>query len=67
MESWKIVGSDEKRLNDYKGYEIWKLWDIDYRGNKVNVLYQVSGDDDWAIDYFKTLKEAKAYIDNVLI
>ena len=67
MESWKIVGSDEKRLNDYKGYEIWKLWDIDYKGNKVNILYQVSTDDDWAIDYFKTLKEAKAYIDNVLI
>lgn len=67
MESWKIVGSDSKSLNDYKGYQIEKIWDIDYKGNKVNIQYQVADDSDWAIDYFKTLKEAKAYIDNVLI
>lgn len=67
MEDWKIIGSDSKKLNDYKGYQMDKIWDIDYKGNKVNIQYQVSDNDDWAIDYFPTLKEAKKYIDTVLI
>lgn len=67
MESWKIVGSDEKRLNDYKGYQIWKIWDIDYKGNKVNIQYQVCNqDDDWVLDFYPTLKEAKNDIDAML-
>ena len=67
MEDWKIIGNDSKRLNDYKGYEIWKTWDIDYKGNKVNILYQVSDKEENAINFLPTLKELKKYIDTVLI
>ena len=66
MEDWKIISSDSKELKSYKGYQIDKIWDIDYKGRKVNIQYQVSDNDDWAIDYFPTLQEAKKYIDTVL-
>ena len=60
-----VVDYGEKRLNDYNGYEIWKIWDITSGGKKVNIQYQVADEDD-AIDFFDTLKDAKRYIDTVL-
>lgn len=62
-----IVDYDSKSLKAYKGYEIDKIWDITSAGKKVNIQYQVSDDDENAIDYFSTLAEAKKYIDTVLI
>lgn len=60
-----VVDYAEKRLNDYNGYEIWKIWDIKSDGKKINVQYQVADEDD-AIDFFDTLKDARRYIDMVL-
>lgn len=62
-----IIGYDSKKLKDYKGYGIEKIWDITYTGKKVNMQYQVSDNDENAIDYFSTLAEAKHYIDTVLV
>lgn len=62
----QIIDYGEKQLNDYKGFEIWKIWDITITGEKVNIQYQVADNDD-AIDFFDTLKLAKQYIDNVLV
>lgn len=61
-----IVDYDSKKMKDYKGYEIEKIWDITYTGEKVNVQYQVSDNDGNAIDYFNTLAEAKNYINTIL-
>ena len=60
-----IVDYDSIQLKNYKGYEIWKIWDIDAMGKRKNVQYEVA-DDDNAIDFFDTLSEAKKYIDTVL-
>lgn len=62
-----IVDYDSKTLKMYKGYNIDKIWDITSAGKKVNTQYQVSDDDENAIDYFATLAEAKKYIDTVLV
>lgn len=62
-----IIDYDSKTLKSYKGYEIDKIWDITSTGKKVNIQYQVSDNDENAIDYFETLADAKRYIDNVLL
>lgn len=59
------VRTNEKRLKDYKGYEIWKIEDFDIFDHKISTLYEVADEDD-AIDFFKTLAEAKRYIDTIL-
>ena len=61
-----IATYDLKQLKSYKGYEIWKIWDVTFSGRKVNIQYEVADEDD-AIDFFKTLAEARAFIDNVLV
>ncbi len=62
-----IVDYGVKRLKMYKGYNIDKIWDITSAGKKVNIQYQVSDNDENAIDFFATLAEAKKYIDTVLV
>ena len=61
-----VIDYDSKPLKPYKGYQIEKIWDITSTGDKVNLQYQVSDNDENAIDYFQTLKETKHYIDTVL-
>jgi hypothetical protein len=62
-----IIDYDSKTLKPYKGFNIDKIWDIDAWGHRVNIQYQVSDNDENAIDYFETLKDAKKYIDTVLV
>lgn len=59
---------DSKLMAPYKGYNIEKSWEVDYRGNLVNgtVRYAViDKDDDWIGDMYKSVKEAHDYIDSI--
>lgn len=60
---------DSKSLAPYKGYNIEKTWETDRKGRPIkdSVLYQVvDQDDDWVGDEYRTLKEAHAYIDELV-
>ena len=56
----------ETQLKDYKGFEIWKIEDFNIFDRKISTLYEVADDED-AIDFFRTLSEAKKYIDTILV
>ena len=59
---------DGKFLAPYKGYQIEKNWELDYRGNRIpktDRYMVIDKDDDWIGDIYKTLEEAKAYIDSI--
>ena len=62
-----VIDYDSKTLTPYKGFNIDKIWDITATGKKVNIQYQVSDNNENAIDYFDTLSDAKQYINNVLL
>ena len=57
---------DENSI-EYKGYTIDKSWKEDYKGKRIpgTIRYMVSEEDDWIGDVYKTLGEAKAYIDEL--
>ena len=58
-----MVETVEKRLKDYKGFEVWKI--TDNKGNrKEEVTYMLNDLDGNNIDCFKTLKELKQFADN---
>ena len=64
METWEVI----RELKPYKGYCIDKCQWTDFEGEKTgSPFYLVSeeGDDDYAGEEYKTLKEAKAFIDSV--
>ena len=53
----------EKRLKDYKGFEVWKI--TDNKGtSKEEVVYMLNDSEGNNIDCFQTLKELKQFADN---
>ena len=52
----------EKRLKDYKGFEVWKIIDNIGTSKKV-VTYMLNDTDGNNIDCFSTLKELKQFVD----
>ena len=57
-----------KELNSYKGYGIDKAWRVDSDGiriKKEGFFYLVSDDDDYIGEEFKSLTEAKSFIDEI--
>lgn len=52
----------EKRLKDYKGFEVWKI--TDNKGSrKEEVIYMLNDSDGNNINCFQTLKELKQFAD----
>lgn len=53
----------EKRLKDYKGFEVWKI--TDNKGTrKEEVTYMLNDSEGNNINCFQTLKELKQFADN---
>ena len=53
----------EKRLKDYKGFEVWKV--TDNKGtSKEYTIYMLNDIDGNNIDCFKNLKDLKQFADN---
>lgn len=60
-----MIETVEKRLKDYKGYQVYKI--IDNKGtNKEEITYMLNDQDDNNIDCFKTLVSLKKYVDTIL-
>ena len=53
----------EKRLKDYKGFEVWKVID-DKETRKEKVTYMLNDSEGNNINCFQTLKELKQFADN---
>lgn len=62
----EVFRTKETQLKDYNGYEIWKIEDYNHSNKKINTVYMVEDEDD-VINVFKTLNDAKQYIDRVLV
>ena len=59
---------DYKDLKPYKGYTIQKAWYIDDEGNRIKkypVFYLVADEDDYVGEEYKTLEDAKRWIDSL--
>lgn len=52
-------------VEEYKGCCISKSWKTDEKGKRIpgTTRYMVSEDEDWVGDVYKTLKEARQYVD----
>lgn len=61
-------GYEYKELKGYKGFGIDKAWQVNFFGKKIFAtdVYLVSEDDDYIGGEFKTLKDAKRYIDSLI-
>ena len=58
-----MIETIEKRLKDYKGFEVWKV--TDNKGtNKEYTTYMLNDIDGNNIDCFKNLKDLKQFADN---
>ena len=60
---------DSVALKPYKGYNIEKSWNVDESNNPIpgTVMYQViDEEDDWIGDMYKSLADAKRYIDELV-
>lgn len=55
----EIITTEEKRLKDVNGFEIWKITDNKGMRNQ-QITYAVQDEEDM-IDCFKTLKEAQEF------
>ena len=63
MEVLRMGETIEKRLKDYKGFEVWKI--TDNKGtSKEEVTYMLNDSDGNNINCFQTLKELKQFADN---
>ena len=61
------IEAEEAEL--YKGYRIVKSWKADYKGNRIprTTIYQVVDDDDnWIGDCYKSLAEARRFVDEMV-
>jgi hypothetical protein len=59
---------DNKKLKNYKEYEIDKCWRIDSDGNRIKkfpFFYNVSDEEDYVGEEFATLEDAKKFIDSL--
>lgn len=57
---------EAKELRSYKGYGIDKCYWINFFGKKIGLpFYLVSKDDEYIGEEYKTLNEAKAFIDSI--
>lgn len=59
--------TDNKELTPYKGYGITKEWKIDLFGHRVkgSEKYLVDDGEDYIGEEYKTLKDAKNFIDTI--
>ena len=55
----EIITTEERRLKDVNGYEIWKI--IDNKGMRNQQITYFVQDDEDVLNVFRTLKEAQAY------
>ena len=55
----EIITTEDRRLKDVNGYEIWKITDNKGMRNQ-QITYFVQDDED-VLNVFSTLKEAQAY------
>lgn len=59
------MGTIERRLSDYKGYQVWKV--IDNKGMRnEETTYMLNDEDDNNINCFRTLVELKKYVDKIM-
>lgn len=69
MKKWlEPETEDSEILHPYKGYQIEKSWRLNSRGKRIpnTIRYTViDEEDDWIGDVYKTLPEAKAFIDSL--
>lgn len=55
----------ERRLKDYKGYQVWKV--IDNKGlRNETTTYMLDDQDDNNINCFDTLAKLKKYVDAIM-
>ena len=57
-----------RELKDYKGFGIDKAWKINFFNKKIfgSDVYLVSEDDDYIGEEYKTLADAKRFIDSLV-
>lgn len=55
----------EKRLKDYKGFQVWKITDNKGMKNET-ITYMLNDSEENNINCFGTLAELKKYVDTVL-
>ena len=71
MKKYIIVSKndfDVKQLKNYKGFEIYKAWWVDFEGNRIKkypIFYLVQDEEGLIGDEYATLAEAKKYIDSI--
>ena len=63
MEVLRMGETVEKRLKDYKGFEVWKVTD-NKATSKEEVTYMLNDSEGNNINCFKTLNELKQFADN---
>lgn len=51
---------EERRLKDYKGYQVWKC--TDDSGKEKEVFYMLNTQDGDNVNVFRTLAELKAFV-----
>ena len=60
-------GMDSIKIRDYKGYEIHKVWRLDFEGKRIakTLVYLVADDEDYIGVEYKTIEDAKAFIETL--
>lgn len=58
---------DSVKIRDYKGYEIHKAWELDFEGKRIakTMVYLVADDEDYIGEEYKSIDEAKHFIDTL--
>ena len=55
----------EKRLKDYKGYQIYKVYDKCENGKIINLVYMANTQDGDNVNCLDNLTDLKRFIDNL--
>lgn len=61
-------GYEFQELKPYKGYGISKAYELDFDGERIkdSLVYVVDDGEDYIGEEYKTLKEARQFIDTIL-
>lgn len=54
----------EKRLKDYKGFQVWKITD-NYKLKSEKTIYMLNDNNDDNINCFSSLSDLKKYTDKI--
>lgn len=61
-----MTNYDERELKPYRGYGITKMWELNFFNKRIGLpFYCVSEDADYIGKEFKTLEQAKKFIDGL--